>query len=52
MTVLPVMLMPENYDTWLGPTTAPQELRALLRPYDASLMEARDYPTGHADRLR
>ena len=37
---MPVMLLPEDYDTWLGPSKSPDELRALLRPYDASLMEA------------
>ena len=37
---MPVMLMPEDYDTWLGPSKSPEELRALLRPYDADLMES------------
>jgi putative SOS response-associated peptidase YedK len=37
---MPVMLMPEDYDVWLGFTTAPEDLRSLLRPYDQSLMEA------------
>lgn len=37
---MPVMLMPEHYDTWLGATSAPEELRSLLKPYDAKLMEA------------
>jgi putative SOS response-associated peptidase YedK len=36
---MPVMLMPEHYDAWLGPTSSPEEPRALLRPYDANLME-------------
>ena len=34
------MLLPEDYDTWLGPGKSPDELRDLLRPYEASLMEA------------
>jgi putative SOS response-associated peptidase YedK len=34
------MLMPEDYDRWLGPGTSPDELRAMLRPHDAALMEA------------
>src|SRR5262245_40520297 len=37
---MPVMLLPEDYDTWLGPSKSPDELSALLRPYDANLMEA------------
>jgi len=37
---MPVMLLPEDYDAWLGPTTLPEDLRKLLRPYDGSLMEA------------
>ena len=37
---MPVMLLPEDYDAWLGSTTAPEDLRNLLRPYDESLMEA------------
>jgi putative SOS response-associated peptidase YedK len=37
---MPVMLMAEDYDRWLGPGTAADELRAMLRPYDAALMEA------------
>jgi putative SOS response-associated peptidase YedK len=36
---MPVMLLPEAYDAWLGPTTLPEDLRNLLRPYDESLME-------------
>jgi putative SOS response-associated peptidase YedK len=38
--VLPVMLMSEDYDRWLGPAASAAELKALLKPYDASLMEA------------
>ena len=30
---MPVMLLPEDYDTWLGPNKSPDELRALLRPH-------------------
>jgi len=37
---MPVMLLPQDYDAWLGSTTAPEDLRNLLRPYDESLMEA------------
>ena len=34
------MLMPEDYDRWLAPAASPDELRGMLRPYDANLMEA------------
>jgi putative SOS response-associated peptidase YedK len=37
---MPVMLMSENYDRWLGANSDFDELRAMLRPYDADLMEA------------
>ena len=37
---MPVMLMPKDYDVWLGASAAPEDLLALLRPYDAELMEA------------
>jgi putative SOS response-associated peptidase YedK len=37
---MPVMLLPEDYDAWLGPMTEPEDLRNLLRPYDENLMEA------------
>ena len=37
---MPVMLMPENYDRWLGANSDFDDLRAMLRPYDADLMEA------------
>jgi putative SOS response-associated peptidase YedK len=37
---MPVMLLPQDYDAWLGLTTSPEDLRGLLRPYDESLMEA------------
>ena len=37
---MPVMLLPEDYDVWLGPTSSPEEARGLLRPYDESLMAA------------
>jgi putative SOS response-associated peptidase YedK len=36
---MPVMLMPEDHDHWLGPGTSAAELKALLKPY-ANLMEA------------
>jgi len=32
--------MAEDYDRWLGPATDMHELKAMLKPYDASLMEA------------
>jgi putative SOS response-associated peptidase YedK len=37
---MPVMLMPEDYDRWLDPATPVEELRAMLKPYDANLLEA------------
>ena len=37
---MPVMLMPEDYDRWLDPATKPDELLAMLRPYDPALMDA------------
>ena len=37
---MPVMLLAEDYDHWLDPNSHADELRALLRPYDAKLMEA------------
>jgi putative SOS response-associated peptidase YedK len=37
---MPVMLMSKDYDRWLGPATDMHELKAMLKPYDASLMEA------------
>ena len=37
---MPVMLMSEDYDRWLGPTTGVDELKSLLKPYDAALMAA------------
>jgi len=37
---MPVMLLPEDYDAWLGLTTSPENLRSLFRPYDENLMEA------------
>ena len=37
---MPVMLMTEDYDRWLGANSELDELRAMLRPYDADLMEA------------
>jgi putative SOS response-associated peptidase YedK len=36
---MPVMLMSEDYDSWLGPTSV-EDLKALLKPYDPGLMEA------------
>jgi putative SOS response-associated peptidase YedK len=37
---MPVMLMSEDYDRWLGPTTGIDDLKAMLKPYDSALMEA------------
>jgi putative SOS response-associated peptidase YedK len=37
---MPVMLMMEDYDRWLGATAGLDELRAMLQPYNANLMEA------------
>jgi putative SOS response-associated peptidase YedK len=37
---MPVMLMPGDYDRWLGGESAVDELRSMLKPYDAELMEA------------
>ena len=37
---MPVMLMPADYDRWLDPATTVDELRGMLKPYDAELMKA------------
>jgi len=37
---MPVMLMSEDYDRWLGPGSSADEPKSLLRPYNADLMEA------------
>ena len=37
---MPVMLMSEDYDRWLGPGSSVAELKAMLKPYDPDLMEA------------
>jgi putative SOS response-associated peptidase YedK len=37
---MPVMLMSEDYDRWLNASTDTHELKAMLKPYDPSLMEA------------
>ena len=37
---MPVMLMSEDYDRWLDPAMEIDDLKALLKPYDPSLMEA------------
>jgi putative SOS response-associated peptidase YedK len=37
---MPVMLMSDGYDRWLGPPTDMHELKEMLKPYDPSLMEA------------
>ena len=37
---MPVMLMSEDYDRWLGRANSADELKSLLRPYDDDLLEA------------
>jgi putative SOS response-associated peptidase YedK len=37
---IPVMLMSQDYDRWLDRTTGVEDLKAMLNPYDAALMEA------------
>ena len=37
---MPVMLMAEDYDRWLGSATELHELKAMLKPYDPAVMEA------------
>ena len=37
---MPVKLMLEDYDRWLATANSADELKSLLRPYDADLMEA------------
>jgi putative SOS response-associated peptidase YedK len=37
---MPVMLMSEDYDRWLGPNIGVDDLKAMLKPYDQALMEA------------
>lgn len=37
---MPVVLMSEDYDRWLGSATDMHDLKAMLKPYDPSLMEA------------
>ena len=37
---MPVILMPDDYDAWLGNETPPEELKSMLKPYDAELMRA------------
>jgi len=37
---MPVMLMAEDYDRWLGAATDIHELKTMLKPYDPALMEA------------
>jgi putative SOS response-associated peptidase YedK len=37
---MPVMLMSEDYGRWLDPAMEIDDLKALLKPYDPSLMEA------------
>jgi putative SOS response-associated peptidase YedK len=33
-------VMPDDYDRWLAPAMTIDELRAMLKPYDADLMKA------------
>jgi putative SOS response-associated peptidase YedK len=37
---MPVMLLTQDYDRWLDASANLDDLRAMLRPYDADLMEA------------
>ena len=37
---MPVILLPEDYDRWLDSAAPLDEVRAMLKPYDAKLMEA------------
>jgi putative SOS response-associated peptidase YedK len=37
---MPVMLLPDDYDRWLNPAMSVDDLRAMLKPYDADLMKA------------
>jgi putative SOS response-associated peptidase YedK len=37
---MPVILMPDDHDRWLDPTITINDLRAMLKPYDADLMKA------------
>jgi putative SOS response-associated peptidase YedK len=41
---MPAILGPDEYDKWLDPVTPAAELKALLRPYPADLMET--WPVG------
>ena len=34
------MLMPEGYDRWLDPTMTAEQLRGMLKPYNAELMKS------------
>ncbi len=37
---MPVIVMPDDYDVWLGPDASVEEVRHLLKPYDETLMKA------------
>ena len=37
---MPVMLMSEDYDSWLDPATDIHDLKAMLKPYNPTLMQA------------
>lgn len=43
---MPVVLLSRDWDAWLSPTTRPRELRDLLRPFTAGVLEA--YPVDAA----
>ncbi len=43
---MPVILLPEDYDRWLEPGADVDTLRAMLKPYDETLM--RSYPVRRA----
>ncbi len=37
---MPVIVAPDDYDAWLAPTTAMEDVRRLLKPFDADRMRA------------
>ena len=37
---MPMILEPAQYDAWLDPETPADDLRAVLKPYDETLMKA------------
>lgn len=42
---MPVILDPENYDTWLSPGTPPDAVRSLLKPYPSDRMHRHEIST-------